>query len=61
MDKNAMRTIPVGIMQSFVGEFSIKWGEMMAASVITAVPVILIFIFLSRHLIGGLTIGAVKG
>jgi multiple sugar transport system permease protein len=61
MDKNSMRTIPVGIIQSFVGEFSIKWGEMMAASVITAVPVVLIFIFLSRHLIGGLTNGAVKG
>ena len=61
MDKNTMRTIPVGIIQSFVGEFSIKWGEMMAASVITAIPVVLIFIFLSKHLIGGLTSGAVKG
>jgi maltose-binding protein MalE len=61
MDKNSMRTIPVGIIQSFAGEFSIKWGEMMAASVITAIPVVLIFIFLSKHLIGGLTSGAVKG
>ena len=61
MDKNEMRTLPVGIIQSFVGEFSIKWGEMMAASVITTIPVILIFIFLSKHLIGGLTKGAVKG
>ncbi len=61
MDKNSMRTLPVGIIQSFVGEFSIKWGEMMAASVITSIPVILIFIFLSKHLIGGLTAGAVKG
>lgn len=61
MDKNSMRTLPVGIIQSFVGEFSIKWGEMMAASVITSIPIILIFIFLSKHLIGGLTAGAVKG
>jgi len=61
MDKNSMRTLPVGIIQSFVGEFSIKWGEMMAASVITSIPVILIFIFLSKYLIGGLTAGAVKG
>jgi ABC-type glycerol-3-phosphate transport system permease component len=44
-----------------VGEFSIKWGEMMAASVVTAVPVVLIFIFLSRYLIGGLITGAIKG
>lgn len=61
MDKNSMRTLPVGIIQSFVGEFSIKWGEMMAASFIATVPVVVIFIFLSKHLIGGLIAGAVKG
>jgi multiple sugar transport system permease protein len=61
MDHDAMRTLPVGIIQSFVGEFAIKWGEMMSASVITSIPVILIFVFLSRQLIGGLTAGAVKG
>ena len=61
MDDNTMRTLPVGIIQSFVGEFSIKWGEMMAASVVTSIPVMLIFVFLSRQLIGGLTAGAVKG
>jgi ABC-type glycerol-3-phosphate transport system permease component len=61
MDKDAMRTLPVGIIQSFVGEFSIKWGEMMAASVVTTIPVVIIFVFLSRYLIGGLITGAVKG
>ena len=61
MDKDQMRTLPVGLLQSFVGEFSIKWGEMMAASVITTIPVILLFIFLSKYLIGGLIAGAVKG
>jgi len=61
MDNNLMRTLPVGIIQSFVGEFSVKWGEMMAASVVTTVPVIVIFIFLSKYLIGGLIAGAVKG
>ena len=61
MDDNFMRTLPVGMIQSFVGEFSVKWGEMMAASVVTTVPVIVIFIFLSKYLIGGLIAGAVKG
>jgi multiple sugar transport system permease protein len=61
MDDNFMRTLPVGMIQSFVGEFSVKWGEMMAASVVTTVPVIIIFIFLSKYLIGGLIAGAVKG
>jgi multiple sugar transport system permease protein len=61
MDDNIMRTLPVGMIQSFVGQFSIKWGDMMAASVVTSIPVVIIFIFLSRYLIGGLVAGAVKG
>jgi len=61
MDKNSMRTLPVGMIQTFVGEFTIKWGEMMAASVMATVPVVLLFVFLSRYLIGGLVAGAVKG
>lgn len=61
MDENVMRTLPVGIVQSFVGQFSIKWGQMMAASVITTIPVVIIFVFLSKYLIGGLISGAVKG
>jgi multiple sugar transport system permease protein len=61
MDKDSMRTLPVGLLQAFVGEFTIKWGEMMAASVVTTIPVIILFIFLSKYLIGGLISGAVKG
>lgn len=61
MDKDQMRTLPVGLLQSFVGEFTIKWGEMMAASVATSIPVIVLFIFLSKYLIGGLISGAIKG
>jgi multiple sugar transport system permease protein len=61
MDKDSMRTLPVGLLQSFVGEFTIKWGEMMAASVATSIPVIVLFIFLSKYLIGGLISGAIKG
>jgi multiple sugar transport system permease protein len=61
MDKDSMRTLPVGLLQSFVGEFTIKWGEMMAASMATSIPVIVLFIFLSKYLIGGLISGAIKG
>ncbi len=61
MDKDVMRTLPVGIIQTFVGEFTIKWGQMMAASVVVTLPVVLLFVFLSRYLIGGLVAGAVKG
>ncbi|HXX39269.1 MAG TPA: carbohydrate ABC transporter permease [bacterium] len=54
------RTIPVGL-QTFMGEFIIRWDLLMAGGVITAVPVIVLFMFVQRELIAGLTAGAVKG
>lgn len=56
-----MRTLPPGIIMSFVGEFEIRWGDMMAASMIITIPVMLAFAFLHKHLVKGLTAGAVKG
>ncbi|GAI65564.1 unnamed protein product [marine sediment metagenome] len=56
-----MRTLPPGIIMSFVGEFKIRWGDMMAASMIITIPVMLAFAFLHKHLVRGLTAGAVKG
>jgi len=54
------RTIPVGL-QTFMGEFIIRWDLLMAGGVITAVPVIVMFMIVQRELIAGLTAGAVKG
>jgi len=59
--KNSMRTLPPGIVLSFVGEFQIRWGDMMAASVIISVPVVVASGVLYKYLVGGLTKGAVKG
>lgn len=59
--RDEMRTLPPGIVLSFVGEFEIRWGPMMAASVVISLPVMLIFAFLHKHLIAGLTAGAIKG
>jgi multiple sugar transport system permease protein len=36
------------------------WNEMMAASLVGILPVLLIFLFMQKHLIAGLTSGAVK-
>jgi multiple sugar transport system permease protein len=38
----------------------VLWNEMMAASLIGILPVLLIFLFMQKHLISGLTAGAVK-
>lgn len=57
----AKRTLASGLVMTFLGEASTNWGYMMAASVVAAIPVTVIFIFLQRYFIQGLTAGAVKG
>jgi len=58
---HAARTVPVGIalFEGLHGE--IPWGVVMAASVLTTVPVILLTLVFQRRIIQGLTRGAVKG
>lgn len=55
-----MRTIPVG-MSDFQGQFGIRYGELMASSVMVSVPIIVLFFFLQRYFVAGLTAGATKG
>ncbi len=61
MNRDAMRTLPVGIAQSFIGEFAHDYSGMMTLAVCASLPVILLFIFLQRYMVAGLTGGAVKG
>jgi raffinose/stachyose/melibiose transport system permease protein len=42
------------------GQFSTDWGEMLAAAVTIALPVVLVFVLLQRRFIDGMTAGAVK-
>ena len=55
-----MRTLPVG-MNDFIGQYGIRYGELMASSVLISVPVIAVFFLLQRQFVAGLTAGAVKG
>lgn len=59
--KPEMRTLPPGIIQSFVGQFYLNWPNVMAASVLVTVPVVILFILFQKYLVQGLTAGAVKG
>ncbi len=60
MDKESMYTAPVGL-RFFVGGFQQQWGYFSAGAIVTAIPVVLLFLFLQRFLVSGLTAGAVKG
>lgn len=53
-------TLPVGLV-SMQGQFATAWGIYSAGALITAVPVMILFICLSKYLVGGLTVGSVKG
>lgn len=47
------RTLAVGL-RSVAAQSSVLWNELMAASVVVSVPIVLGFVVLQRHLIGGL-------
>lgn len=57
----AKRTLASGLVMTYLGEASTNWGLMMAASIVASIPVAIIFVFLQRYFIQGLTSGAVKG
>jgi multiple sugar transport system permease protein len=56
----ASRTVPVGIAL-FPGIHEVPWGEIAAGSIIATTPVVLLAILFQRHVLEGLTAGAVKG
>lgn len=56
----AMRTLPVGL-NDFIGQYGIRYGELMASSVMVSVPVMAVFFILQRYFVAGVTAGAVKG
>ena len=53
--------MPIGSgFTEFIGYQSVKWNEMMAASIVGVFPVLIVFIFLQKYIVEGLTAGAVK-
>ncbi len=54
-----VKTIPVGI-RLYVGQYTNRFDLMMAASVVVTIPVLLMFFFMQKQMISGLTAGAVK-
>ena len=59
---NEMRTVPVAIaLMTGSSEYELPWGNIMAASVIVTLPVVVLVLIFQRKIVSGLTAGAVKG
>lgn len=54
------QTTPV-VIANFQSQFGLDWGGMTALAAVYSIPVILLTLFLQRHIVAGLTLGAVKG
>ncbi len=55
----AAETMPVGAA-TLIGRINVDWGAMSAAGVVGALPIVIFSIFVQKHLVRGLTMGAVK-
>ncbi|MGH7919903.1 MAG: ABC transporter permease subunit [Candidatus Dormibacteraceae bacterium] len=55
-----LMTMPVGLQSMIVGDI-LPWGQLMAASLLVSIPVVLLYGYAQRFLVEGLTLGATKG
>jgi arabinogalactan oligomer / maltooligosaccharide transport system permease protein len=60
MAKDTSYTLPV-VLRGYVGGRATDWGAFAAGAVLVSIPVVALFFMLEKHLVGGLTQGAVKG
>ncbi len=53
-------TWPIGL-KNLIGQFQTDWGTYSAASLLVAIPAMILFMYSSRYVVSGLTLGSVKG
>jgi arabinogalactan oligomer/maltooligosaccharide transport system permease protein len=54
-------TLAVGMQQFIDGQYNARWGPFAAGALIASVPVMILFLYLQKHVVSGLTAGANKG
>jgi multiple sugar transport system permease protein len=60
LTEDVSKTIPLALSDMIVTD-TFAWGPLMAGSIIATVPIIILYMFASRYLISGMTLGGVKG
>ena len=56
----ASRTVTVAL-SNFMSQYNIRWDLITAGGIIVVIPVVIMFVFVQKDLIAGLTAGGVKG
>lgn len=59
LTNEATKTLSLGL-KSYASESDVFWNQLMAASVVVSLPVLIGFILVQKHLVAGLSAGAVK-
>ena len=59
ISKDALKTLPYGLA-SITDAYDANWGELMAGSTMISLPLLILFAFLGKYFIRGLSMGAVK-
>lgn len=60
IDSQKKFTLPIALT-SYIGQYGTQWGNLMAASLLVTLPVIVLFFGIQTLMVKGLTAGAVKG
>lgn len=58
--REELLTWPLGI-QRFQQQFQTQWADLSASAIIVSVPIVILFVYVSKYLVSGLTLGGVKG
>ena len=61
LEQNDKRTLPVGLQGFIEEQYGQRWGPFAAGVLLAAIPAVLLFAYLQKFIVSGLTQGSVKG
>jgi len=59
MTNDMTKTLPIGL-QNYSTQINVYWNQIMAASLVVSLPIVVALLFLQNYLVAGLTSGSVK-
>jgi len=59
MTNDMTKTLSIGL-QNYSTQINVYWNQIMAASLVVSLPIVVAFLFLQNHLVAGLTSGSVR-